>query len=73
MYIYIFFVSKIEPKGGRRSHTPIKPLEDSSMTYDESENLTFHVSKLENLIKGSMRMIDLVTYREDWRKGWKGV
>ena len=47
------------PKGCRRSYTPIKPLEDSSMTYDESEDLSFQVSKLEEIIKMFVRTMDL--------------
>jgi hypothetical protein len=50
----------MEPKGGGRIHIPIKPAEDSSPTYEASEDLSFQVSKLEDLIKGSVRMIDLV-------------
>ena len=47
-------------KSGGIIHTLTKPPLDSSMTYDESENLYFWVSKLEYLIKGSMRMVNLI-------------
>ena len=50
----------MDPKCGGNIHTPIKSPKDSSLTNNESEYLSFRVSKLEYLIKGSMRMIDLV-------------
>ena len=52
----VYFVLQMAPKGGGRSHTLIKPLEDSSMAYDESEDLSFWVSKLEELIKGYVKI-----------------
>ena len=55
------------PKGRRKIHTLIKPPKDSSLTYDESEDLYFMVSKLEDLIKGYVRMIDLVNLEERTR------
>ena len=48
----------MEPKGGGRCDTLIKPPEDSCMTYDKSEDLSFEVSKLEELIKWSTRIVD---------------
>ena len=50
----------MEPKCCGIFHTPIKPRKDSSLSYDESEDLSFQVSKLEDLIKGTVRMIYLV-------------
>jgi gas vesicle protein len=35
------FLSHISPKCGGKNHTPIKPLEDSSMTQEESEDIFF--------------------------------
>ena len=40
------------PKGSGKNHTPLKPSEDSSLNYDENEDLTFQVYKLEDLLKG---------------------
>ena len=40
------------PKCGETSHNSIKRLEDSSMTYEESDDLYFQTSKLEELFKG---------------------
>ena len=54
----------MEPKGGGRIHTPSKPPKDSSMAYDESEDLSYWMSKLEDLIKSFVRMIDLVNLEE---------
>lgn len=55
----------MEPKGGGIIHSTTKRPKDSSMTYDESEDLSYRVSKLEDLIRGSnMRMIDLVNLEE---------
>ena len=42
------------------NHTPLKPPEDSFMTYDEIEDRYFRVSKLEDMIKGNMKIDDLV-------------
>ena len=40
--------------------TPLKTLEDSSPTYDEMEDISFRVSKLEDMIKGNVKIGDLV-------------
>ena len=37
----------------------LKLLEDSSFTYDESEDISFRVSKLEDMIKGMASKDDL--------------
>ena len=50
----------MSPKGSGKNHTPLKPLEDLSLTYNESEDISFRVSKLEDMIKGSVKMDDLV-------------
>ena len=42
---------KITPKGSGKNHTPLKPPEDSSPTYEEMEEISFRVSKLEDMIK----------------------
>ena len=49
---------KIPPKGSGNNHTPLKPTEDSSMTYDEMEDISFRVSKLEDMIKGNVKIDD---------------
>ena len=51
---------KIPPKGSGNNHTPLKPPEDSSPTYDEMEYISFRVSTLEEMIKQSVKMDDLV-------------
>ena len=48
------------PKCRGKNHTPIKPLENSSLTFDESEAQSISMSKLKNMIKETMRMVDLV-------------
>ena len=48
------------PKGSGKNHIPLKPLEDSSPTYDEMEDISFRVSKLEVMIKGNVKIHDLV-------------
>ena len=46
-------------KGGGIIYTLDKPLEDSPMTQEESEDLSFQVSQLEDLIKAYARIINL--------------
>lgn len=62
----------MEPKGGERIHTPIKPLEDSSMTHEESDDLYFCTSKLEELFKGFGRKVDLDDLKEELEKRSEG-
>lgn len=52
------------PTNSGKNHTPLKPLEDSSLTYDESEDLSFRVSKLEDMIKESVKTIDLLNLKD---------
>ena len=47
---------KIPPKVSVNNHTPLKPPEDSSLTYDEMEDISFRVSKLEDMIKGNVKL-----------------
>ena len=58
--IFIFLLFKIIPKWTGKNHAPLKPPEDSSLAYDESEDMSFRVSKLENMIKANVKMDDLV-------------
>ena len=51
------------------NHTPIKPLEDSSLTFDESEDLSFWLSKLEDMVKGTGSKVDLVNLETKMEKG----
>ena len=51
---------KISPKGSGNNHTPLKPLEDSFVAYDEMEDISFKVSKLEYMIKLNVKIDDLV-------------
>ena len=39
------------PKGGGKNHTLAKPLEDSSMTCEESEDLSFQMPSLRHQFK----------------------
>ena len=48
------------PKGSGKNHTPLKPPKDSSSTYDEMEDISFRMSKLEDMIKGNVKMDVLV-------------
>ena len=59
-------------KGGGRIHTPIKPLEDSSLTYEESDDLSFQTSKLEELVKGFVRKVDLDDLKGELEKMIEG-
>ena len=51
---------KIPPKGSGKNHTPLKPPDDSSLAYDEMEDISFRVSKLEDTIKWNVKIDDLV-------------
>ena len=55
---YLFF--KMLLKGSGQNHAPLKPLENSSPTYDEMEYISFRVSKLEDMIKLNMKIDDLI-------------
>ena len=55
-------------KGGGIIHTLDKPLEDSSSTHEENEDLSFRVSQLEDMIKGYVRMVDLFNLEERMEK-----
>ena len=58
--LYIYLLLKIPPKGSGNNHTPLRPLEYSSPIYDEKEDMSFRVSKLEDMIKGNVKIDDLV-------------
>ena len=45
--------------GGRKAKTPSKLAKDSSMTYEESEDMSLQVSQLEGLVKGFVSKRDL--------------
>ena len=49
---------KIPPKWSGRNHTPLKTQEGSSLTYEEMEDISFRVSKLEDVIKGKVKIDD---------------
>ena len=49
---------KIPPKGSGKNNTPLKTLEGSSPTYEEMEDISFRVSKLEDMIKESVKIDD---------------
>ena len=46
--------------GSGKNHTPLKPLKESSPRYDEMEDISFRVFKLEDMIKGNVKIDDLV-------------
>ena len=48
----------MSPKGSGKNQTPLKPPEDSSPTYEEMEDISFGVSKLEDMIKGNVKIDD---------------
>ena len=56
--------------------TLVKPLEDSSMNYEESEDMSFRVYQLEGLVKGFVSKEDLdksmYKLRKDLEKGLEG-
>ena len=43
----------------KKNATPVKPLEDSTMVHEESEDMSFRVSQLEQNFKGMVRTLDL--------------
>ena len=49
---------KITPKWSGKNHTLLKPPEVSSPAYEEMEDLSFRVSKLEDMIKGNVKIDD---------------
>ena len=49
----------MSPNGSEENHTPLKQRQDSSLTCNESENIYFKVSKLEDMIKGMDTKKDL--------------
>ena len=49
---------KIPPKWIGKNNTPLKPPEGSSSTYEEMEGISFRVSKLEDMIKESVKIDD---------------
>ena len=59
-------------RGGGRVETPGKPLEDSSMTHEVSEYISFWVSQLEGLVKGFSRKVDLDNLRTNLEKSMEG-
>ena len=63
------------PKGSGNNHTPLKPLHDSSQIYDEMEYISFRVSKLEDMIKGNVKMDGLVKLENNMatKEGIKGI
>ena len=51
-------------KGSGNNHTPLKPLEDSSSTYEEMEYISFRVSKMEDMIKGNVKIDDFAKFEK---------
>ena len=51
-------ILKIPWKGIGKNNTPLKPTEGSSPTYEEMEDISFRVSKLEDMIKENVKIDD---------------
>ena len=62
------YIFSIAPKGGGKNYTLVKPLEDSSLTFEESEDILFQMSNLEQHIKGSMKQIDLANLQGEFER-----
>ena len=62
-------------KGSGNNHTPLKPPKDSSPTYDEMEDISFRVSKLEDMIKGNVKIDNFVKLENnmDTKEDLKGM
>jgi hypothetical protein len=60
------------PKCGGRIHTLIKSPEYSSLTYEESDDLSFRMSKLEELVKGFDGKVDLDDLKGELEKMMEG-
>lgn len=56
----------------QKNSTPIKPLKDSSMTHEESEDTSFRASQLEGLLKGFLKKVDLENLKIDLKKSMEG-
>ena len=69
------FLFKIPPKGTINDHTPLKPPEDSSPTYEEMEDISLRVSKLEDMIKGNVKIdyFDKLEKKMDTKEELKGM
>ena len=59
-----------------KNATPAKQLEDSSMTFAESEDMSFHLSRVESLVKGFVSKGELDQginkLKEDLEKNMQG-
>ena len=66
---------KIPPKVSGNNRTPFKPLKDLSLTYEEIEDISFRVSKLENMIKGNVKIDDFAKFEKkmDTKEDLKGI
>ena len=63
------------PKGIGKNHTPLKLPDDSSPAYEEMEDISFKVSKLEHMIKGNVKIDDFVKLEKklDTKEDLKGM
>ena len=66
---------KIPQKGSGKNHTPLKPLEGSFLIYEEMEDISFRVSKLEDMIKGNLKIDDFSKLEKnmDTKEDLKGM
>ena len=59
---------KVPHNGSGKHQTPLKPLEDSSSTYEEMEYISFRVSKLDDRIKGNVKIDDFSKFEKNMDK-----
>ena len=59
MVLYIFIVQNYTKRKWKESHSTQTP-RDSSPTYNEMEDIYFRMSKQEDMIKGNVKINDLV-------------
>ena len=57
-------------KGSGNNINPLKPLEGSSPAYEEMEDISFRVSKLEDIIKGNEKIDDFAKLENKISKRW---
>ena len=55
----------------KKNATPIKPPEDSTMIHEESEDMSFRVSQLEQNFKGMVKTLDLYNLEKRIQKKLK--
>ena len=54
----------MQPKESGKNHTTLKPIDDSSSTYEETKYISLRVSKLEDIIKGNVKIDDFAKLKK---------